>query len=185
VPGGWAIAYDDVVESNVGQVERRTLGISETFNRSNWFNYIRVGTTGGAVAAFIFLAYQILLSSTSDVVAAFKMPASITLGQAAMSKMSPVVIVVATGLVNNVIIGAWWGLVFGFMLALAGSKWASGGIVTLAMVFGSLVWLLSFYLIAPLIWPWLRPLSSVRLFVGHVFFFGLPLGLWVASRIKS
>lgn len=171
------MTYDDIADSNAGQMEGRAFGTSGTFNRSKWLSYIRAGAAGGTVAALILLAYQILLGSTSNVLTAFKMPASITLGQATMSKMAPVPIVVAAGLVNNVIIGAWWGLVFGFLLALGGSRWASGGIVTLAMVFGSLIWLLSFYLIAPLIWPWLRPLSSVRLFIGHVFLFGLPLGL--------
>lgn len=178
------MAHESISDGNAGRTERRALRVLAAFNRSEWLSYIRAGSAGGTVAAFMLLAYQILMSSTSDVLAAFRMPASITLGQAAMSKTAPISIVVAAGLINNVIIGAWWGLVFGLLLALTGSKWASGGIVTLAMVFGSLVWLLSFYLIAPLAWPWLQTLSSVRLFIGHVFLFGLPLGLWVASRIK-
>ena len=54
--------------------------------------------------------------------------------------------------------------------------------MTLGMLFGAVVWVVDFHVFAPLLWQWMTGISSVSQFIGHVFFFGLPLGMWVSWR---
>ncbi len=147
--------------------------------------YLEAAIGGGLVAAFVFIAYQLLMHSTGDPVTPFRIPASVSLGPQALLRSTSASYVVPVGLLSHLLIGVTWSAVFGLALVLSKSRWAAGGVVTLAMVFGSLVWLVDFYAFAPLLWPWLHSLSSVRQFLGHVFFFGLPLGLWVASQSRA
>ena len=170
------------------QEERRKGGHSRAFAKVEPVvptAYVKAGLVGGVVAGVLLLALEVVLNSTTDVLAPFRMLASVFLAEAAMSESAPVGTVVLVGLLDNALVSGFWGLVFGLALACRRNGWTSGGVVTLGILFGAAVWLLDFYLFAPLFWPWIHQLSSVSLFIGHAFFFGLPLGVWVSFRTQA
>ena len=142
--------------------------------------YVKAGLIGGLASGLIFLALQVVLSATVDVLAPFRTLASLFLAEAAMSESAPVVTAALVGLLDNALVSAFWGLVFGLALSCGKRGWTAGAVVTLGMLFGAVVWVVDFYIFAPLFWPWIQGASSVFQFVGHVFFFGLPLGVWVS-----
>ena len=147
--------------------------------------YVKAGLAGGVMAGVLFLALQVALNSRADVMAPFRMLASIFLAEAGMSESAPVGTIVLVGLLDNALVSGFWGVVFGLALACCRNGWAPGNVVTLGMLFGAAVWLLDFYLLAPLFWPWIHELSSVSLFIGHAFLFGLPLGIWVSVHTRK
>ncbi len=144
--------------------------------------YVKAGVAGGLTAGLILLCLQVILNSTTDVVAPFRTLASLFLAEAVMSKSAPVLTAALVGLLDNALVSAFWGLVFGLALSCGKRGWTAGSVVTLGMLFGAVVWVVDFYVFAPLFWPWIKEMSSVAQFVGHVFFFGLPLGMWVSWR---
>lgn len=173
------------VADDDGPVAERKGGASLVVERPASLPYVLPAAAGGVIAAFVFLAYQLLVNTGLSVSGPFRLAASIVLGERAMAAGAPASTTVPVGLAVHVAIGLAWGTALGLVLMASRGRWAAGGLVTLAMVFGSVIWLLDFYVLAPLFWPWLHPLSSVRLFIGHVFLFGLPLGLWTASHSEG
>lgn len=59
------------------------------------------------------------------------------------------------------------------------SRWALIGVAT---VFGFALWIVNFYVIAPVAFPWFTQSPPVLQFVAHTFFFGTALGLLLAAR---
>jgi hypothetical protein len=53
-------------------------------------------------------------------------------------------------------------------------------------LFGTVLWLVNFYVVAPLAgWTWFPAnVHHMIAFLGHAFFFGCPLG-WIIGRIES
>ena len=141
---------------------------------------VKAGVGGGLVAGFIFLALQVVTSSAGDIVAPFRLLASLSLAEAAMSPSAPVLTVVLVGILDNTLVSVFWGLVFGLALSCSNRGWSGGATVTLGVLLGAIAWVVDFYVFAPLFWPWIQGASSVFQFVGHVFFFGLPFGVWVS-----
>lgn len=58
-------------------------------------------------------------------------------------------------------------------------------LVGAATVAGFALWIGNFYVIAPFTFPWFGMVNPLVQFVVHTFFFGLPLGLLLASRSEG
>ncbi len=76
-----------------------------------------------------------------------------------------------------------YGAVFGAFASTAGflrnSRWALIGVAT---VFGFALWIVNFYVVAPILFPWFGMANPVVQFFAHTFFFGTVLGLVLAAR---
>ena len=167
---------DDKLQWNSGSVVTSESAIATA--------YVKASVIGGLVAGFVFLVYQIIIHSLGNVLEPFKIFASLFLAEEALAKSAPLVSVVLVGLLDHLLVSLFWGLVFGLILAMGRCQWTPGYTVALGILFGSIVWVVDFYLFAPVFWPWLELKSTTYEFIGHTFFFGLPLGVWVASRTK-
>lgn len=146
--------------------------------------YMKASISGGVLAGVIYLAYLLALSSSGDVVHPLRSAASLFLAEDALAR-APLGAVVTFGLIDHLLVSLFWGLVFGLVLACGRWNWSAGAIVTLGVLFGAMVWMIDYYIFAPVFWHWMLSTSSLSVFIGHVFFFGLPMGVWVARRAAA
>ncbi len=163
--GGQSIALDAV----------ETLAIGGCISKS---------VVGAALAGTVLMAYFALLYSGGDITRALRATASLLLSKDALSQNTPLGTVVLVGLLDHFVVAAFWGLVFGLVLACGRWLWTPGTVVTMGILFGAFVWLVDCYLLGPVFWPWMLDMSSFSEFIGHVFFFGLPMSAWVARSMS-
>lgn len=176
---------DDTIEDEPLKQEGRSGGEATAFEMPvlvSTSDYLRSSLIGGLIAAAVFLAYVVLLDLHDDPFAPFRVLASLAAGDTALSPHSEIPLIVVAGLLSVLVLSELWSSLFGLLLGRSRREWTPASIVSTGMVYGSVIWIVDFYILAPIFWPWIMPLSSVYMFFGFVFFFGLPLGAWVASR---
>ncbi len=168
-------------ESSDGEKRR---GGTAVFSAKRIFDFVYVerGAVGGIISAFIMLAYLLIINAQADILSPFKEASSVWLGPQALSEKPSIILVLVLGIATGLFASVAWGALFGLSLAIYRSSLSRGMIVTLGALFGIFVWLADFYILAPLFWPWLSEISSLWYLVGHMCFFGLPLGLYVAFK---
>jgi hypothetical protein len=89
------------------------------------------------------------------------------------------------GLVVHVVLVVIYGGVFA--MAFGGLRSAAAD-VGIGAAYGLALWLLNFYVIAPVAFPWFLEANPVVQFVAHTFFFGAVLGWymwWARSRAEE
>jgi hypothetical protein len=133
----------------------------------------------GAIAGSIFLAAETLAAALTarDPLAPFRLPASIGLGPVALSPGGAAVSA-ATGLAVHYGLSVAYGVMAESLArALLVGRPPLRWMAVLGGLFGALVWLVNFGLIAPVLFPWfVRTDLSLQFFL-HVVFFGCPLGM--------
>jgi hypothetical protein len=110
------------------------------------------------------------------------------LGQGALPMPQPLDIGLATvvpvAMVVHFVLSAIYGAVFGAIASVIGVLRRSRGLlVVAASVFGLVLWLVNFYVVAPVLFPWFLMANPVVQFFAHTFFYGTALGLLLASRV--
>ncbi|MBI3968852.1 MAG: hypothetical protein HY329_24710 [Chloroflexi bacterium] len=148
--------------------------------------WVKHGVIGGIVAGIVFAMFEMIVAALMDGAMAFWMPlrmiGAIILGQQALDPSYSLVNAAAVGfgshMVMSMIFGAIFALIVAYFPALARS---SVGLIVAASVYGLLLWLVNFYLIAPAAgWSWFPDKSNpVVQFFAHTFFFGTVSGIYL------
>ena len=141
---------------------------------------LRQGVVGGIVAGVVFAAFEMIASAVMMGGAAFFMPlrmiGAIALGSAALEPTYSLWLVVPGGLVVHVVLAAIYGAVFA---AAFGGLRSAAMDIGIGAAYGFALWLLNFYVIAPIAFPWFAEANPVVQFIAHTFFFGAVLGWYV------
>jgi hypothetical protein len=124
------------------------------------------------------------LMGSATALTPLRMIGAIVLGRAALDPSYSIVIAGITGLAVHLLLSIVFAALFAegvsrIERATAGELLATSGQLALAgTVFGTLLWLVNFYVIAPLAgWTWFPGnVHHIIAFLGHAFFFGCPLG---------
>lgn len=94
--------------------------------------------------------------------------------------------VIPLGLIVHFILAAIYGVVFGAVVSFLGPLRSSRGVlVVAASIYGFLLWILNFYVIAPVLFPWFTQANPLVQFIAHTFFFGTALGLVLAGSLRK
>jgi hypothetical protein len=147
---------------------------------------VGIGALAGVLAGLVFALFQVIMSA-----AGLGMPLSelivmvegVTFGSGSGSISAPAIaapeIAIAglTHLVLSAIYGAVFGAVASKVHALRNDKKALIGAAT---VFGLLIWIVNFFVIAPVAFPWFAQTNGVVQFFAHTLFYGTVLGLLLA-----
>ncbi|RWP37453.1 hypothetical protein [Mesorhizobium sp.] len=139
------------------------------------------GAVAGIVAGIVFAAFEMAASAFMMGAEAFFMPlrmiGAIALGPEALDPGYPLLTASIAGVVVHLILAIAYGIVFGEIAAMLRGRAAFIG---LGSIFGLALWLVNFYVIAPIAFPWFLQASPVVQFIAHTFFFGTVLGwyLW-------
>lgn len=112
-----------------------------------------------------------------------RLSSSILLGQAAMAEASTGTVIVV-GLIVHFAVSIYWGLLFGLThdRFIGRLRMRNPARLSLGVLFGFLVYLVNFHVIARFFYPWfLEPIQGILAGI-HALFFGLPLALMYVQR---
>jgi uncharacterized membrane protein YagU involved in acid resistance len=153
--------------------------MSDTFKRGAKEG-LGFGVIAGVIFAMMEIAGAVMMGNPPLMpVRAF---ASVLLGQGAMQTAS-VGTVVVVGTIVHLALSAVFGLIYGIVNARFSSKTETswGRQAGLGLLFGAMIWLVNFQIIARILYPWFLMMPQFLQMVMHAMFFGLPLALMYAA----
>jgi hypothetical protein len=146
------------------------------------------GALGGVVAGLVFAAYEVAVA-----VAARQPPwqpaqlvAAMILGDNVLNGgvLSAPVIVVAS--LTHLVLSLTYGMILALLAAIGLAALPSlRAMVLLGLAWGLALWIMNFFVLAPLAFPWFDSASLVTQAIGHVFFYGGVLGLFLGWRFAG
>ncbi|MGD9890205.1 MAG: hypothetical protein AB7R89_01810 [Dehalococcoidia bacterium] len=148
------------------------------------------GIVGGLIAGVVFaMAVMVMAAILQGSMSAFWMPlrmiGAIVLGQEALMPRYSLLEAGAVGAILHMMLSAMFGLVFALAAWAVPALARSAGLLILAAsIYGLLLWLVNFQIIAPVAgWDWFpnRANQFWQGFVAHTFFFGTVLGMYLAA----
>jgi hypothetical protein len=141
---------------------------------------LRHGAIAGIVAGIVFAAYEMIAAALMMGMDAFFMPlrmiGAIALGPEALDPSYSLLAAGFAGLCVHVVLAVIYGVIFG---ELATVLRGPAAFAVAGSVFGFVLWLVNFYLIAPSLFPWFLDSPPLVQFIGHSFFFGTVLGFYL------
>lgn len=153
--------------------------------------WVMAGLVAGLISGVIFLAFEMLTAGILGA-SAFgppRMMGATVLGQGALPPQPTLGLstVLPVALLVHFALSGAFGITFGGIAGSLGVLRNSRGlIIAAATVFGFGLWIVNFYVMAPILgWDWFAMANPVVQFIAHTFFFGLPVGLLLASRAEE
>lgn len=149
-------------------------------------SWIAWGAVFGVVAGVVFALFEMVAAWAMD--DGFWMPlrmiGAIVLGDGALEASYSLAGAAVVGALLHMGLSAAFGAVFGALVALAPALRASAAVlVGAASLYGLALWLVNFYVIAPVAFEWFQDASAVVQFFAHTVFFGSLLGVMLAPRV--
>jgi hypothetical protein len=165
---------------------QNSVGRESSAARSGLSTWVGIGALAGVLAGLVFALFQVIMSAAglgTPLSGLIVMVEGVTFGSGSGSISAPAIaapeIAIAglTHLVLSAIYGAVFGAVASKVHALRNDKKALIGAAT---VFGLLIWIVNFFVIAPVAFPWFAQTNGVVQFFAHTLFYGTVLGLLLA-----
>jgi uncharacterized membrane protein YagU involved in acid resistance len=157
-------------------------------NTGAWIKY---GAVGGFIAGIAFAMFEMIMAVVLDGTSAFwnplRMIGATVLGKEALSPDYGLVTAAVTGMMVHMMLSAIFGIVFAIGIAVLPNLARSrGALIIAASLYGLLLWVVNFYVIAPVAgWNWFPDMTEPLVqFVAHTFLFGTVLGLVIERAIS-
>ncbi len=141
--------------------------------------FVTAGALIGVVAGAAFAMFEMVAAwAMGD---GFWMPlrmiGAIGLGEEALESSYSLAGAASVGALLHLALSAVYGAIFGGLLALVPTLRTNVGVLVLAgSLYGLGLWLVNFYVVAPVAFEWFQDANAAVQFVAHVFFFGALLG---------
>jgi uncharacterized membrane protein YagU involved in acid resistance len=153
--------------------------------------WVKQGMLGGVIAGLVFAMFEMVMAALMNGAEAFFMPlrmiGAMVLGGQALDPGYPLATAALVGAGVHMVMSGAFGMVFGLIAsAMPTLTRSTGALVVAAGVFGLLLWLVDFYVVAPAAgWDWFpNGTNETVQFLAHAVFFGAVLGLYLA-RVRS
>lgn len=143
------------------------------------------GAIGGIVAGIIFAAFEMMASAAmlgpDAVFMPLRMIGAIVLGPAALETTYSLWGAGFAGLIVHIVLAVIYGALFAVIF---GGLRSPAVDVAVGVAYGLALWLINFYVIAPMVFPWFTEADPMSQFIAHAVFFGAVLGwyMWWARR---
>lgn len=155
--------------------------------------WIKQGIVGGIVAAIGMMMAEMIIAAAMGMDAFMppRMIAGIALGKSAMEPSTPLMTAALTGMALHMLLSIVYGLIFAWLVASIRALQSTAAVIAAGAVYGLLLWLVNFYVIAPPAgWVWFPTMANpVQQIISHVVGFGVVLGVYfdrlVVNRIES
>ena len=152
--------------------------------------WVGAGIVAGLLAGLVFIVFELIMAAilTPSVFGPLRLISAIVLGKGALPPppVAGLGVIVVVGLIVHFVLSALWGAIFGAAAGLIGALSNSrAALIVAASVFGLALWLVNFYVIAPVVFPWFAMANPVVQFFAHTFFYGTTLGLILAGRVRK
>lgn len=143
------------------------------------------GAIGGIVVGVVFLIAELIGSVLlgGELLAPFKEFASIPLGQ--MPPKIELGTALPVGFVTHFALSILYGVIAAAIVSLVPALRSSAmTLIVATTVFGTLLWIINFLILPDVIGrPWFKEAPMVAQFIYHAFFYGTPLGIYLAMRM--
>lgn len=138
------------------------------------------GVIAGIVFAFAEMLASVVMGNTAFM--PFRMFASVVLGQDALDA-TPLGTALLAGTLVHLALSAAFGALYGVILAQLSprSQTSSARQIGMGLLYGAVLWLVNFQIIARLAYPWFLGAPQLLQALLHALFFGLPLGQMIAG----
>lgn len=148
---------------------------------------LREGLVGGLIAGAIFAFAQMLVAAGmgTSMAAPWALFASILLGQNAVNGPFTLGIFIVGFIVHFVLsalFGLLWGAIAKSVAPNVRDSFGAHGVA--AAIYGLLLWLVNFQVIARVVYPWFLQTNALAQLLLHALAFGMPLGLYLAARLR-
>jgi hypothetical protein len=151
-----------------------------------------IGVTAGVILAGFEAISTAFVAGPGGATMPLRMAGAIVLGPSALDSQYPLALAALTGLALHLLLSSVAAGVFATIVAritdaTEGELMTTSGELALAgSTFGTAMWLVGFYVVAPLAgWTWFsRDVHHIIAFLGYAFFFGCPLG-WMYGRVRN
>jgi uncharacterized membrane protein YagU involved in acid resistance len=167
-----------------------THSTAETHDR-NTGAWVKYGALGGLIAGIVFAMFEMIMAALLNGASAFwnplRMIGATVLGKEALSPDYGLVTAALTGMIVHMMFAVVFGIVFALALAFVpGLARSAGMLIVAASLYGLLLWVVNFYVVAPVAgWNWFPDKSEPLVqFVAHTFFFGTVLGLVIQRGVS-
>lgn len=164
--------------------------VSTAFDPRVGGQLFRHGVVGGTSAGIIFAITEMLMNFAMGrpFLGPLRLISTMVLGPQAIEPSYPWTTVLLRGGAVHLVLSAFFGVIFMYLLAavrLLGS--GTGRLVVYGTLYGFLLWVVNFVIIAPIFFPQFTPVDQFwNGFVAHTFFYGTILGGYVAAvRLRS
>jgi hypothetical protein len=154
--------------------------------------WLKHGVIGGIIAGLVFAAFEMAAAAFTMGPEALFMPlrmiGGIALGPQALDPTYPLLTASTAGVLVHVVLSAIFGAVLGLFFATIPALASSDGArVLIASVFGLGLWIVNFFVIAPIAgWTWFPertdPIVQV---IAHTVFFGAVLGVYLNAVVHA
>ena len=153
--------------------------------------WVRQGLIGGLIAGLIFAMFEMVVAALINGASAFFMPlrmiGAMVLGAEALDPGYSLITAGPAGVLVHVVLSALFGAVFGAVVAAVPAVARStGALVAAAGLYGLLLWLVNFYVVAPAAgWDWFpNGTDEAVQVVAHVVCFGALLGFYLDREAR-
>lgn len=147
------------------------------------------GVLGGIIAGLVFAAFEMLASAMLMGLGAFFMPlrmiAAIVMGEGVLDPTTSLMGPLVVGVLVHLALSAAFGVALAYLApTVVRSGNGAAALVIAASVFGFLLWIVNFYIIAPIAgWYWFpERTNAIVQFLAHTFAFGSVLGFYLHAR---
>jgi uncharacterized membrane protein YagU involved in acid resistance len=157
-------------------------------NTGAWTQY---GAFGGFIAGIAFAMFEMIMAALLDGTSAFwnplRMIGATVLGKEALSPDYGLVTAAVTGMMVHMMLSVIFSIVFAIgIVVLPNFSRSRGALIIAASLYGLLLWVVNFYVVAPVAgWNWFLDMTEPLVqFVAHTFLFGTVLGLVIDRAIS-
>jgi hypothetical protein len=143
---------------------------------------------GGVTAGITLAAFEMLTGAAQSGAAGFWMPlrmtSAIVLGPLALQSSYPIALAAVTGLLIHMLLSITFAFNFLAIVQPEPTDLWRRGIPVAATVFGLGLWIVNFYVLAPVLgWYWFPDQSDPLVqFFAHTFFYGSVLGVYLSRH---
>ena len=137
----------------------------------------------GVLAGLVFALFQVIMSAAglgTPLSELIVMVEGVTFGSGSGSISAPAIAApkIAIAGLTHLVLSAIYGAVFGAVASKVGALRNNRiALIGAATVFGLLIWIVNFFVIAPVAFPWFAQTNAVVQFFAHTLFYGTVLGL--------
>ena len=162
---------------------QNSVGRESSAARSGLGTWVGIGALVGVLAGLVFALFQVIMGAAGlgpPLGELTEMVEGVTFGGVPATTGAPAIAApeIAIAGLTHLVLSAIYGAVFGAVASKVGALRNNRiALIGAATVFGLLIWIVNFFVIAPVAFPWFAQTNAVVQFFAHTLFYGTVLGL--------